>query len=70
MRCSPVRKVLITGGDPGAQVIEGEALTECSLPVAMSGHGYCRVTVEDVTGGRAWSNPIRLEPRSTAPAEA
>lgn len=60
VRCSPVRKVLVTGGAPGARVVEGEALTECSLPVAMFGHGYCRVTVEDAAGGRAWSNPILL----------
>ncbi len=62
VRCSPVAKVLITGGAPGAQVIEGEALTECYLPVAMFGSGYCRVTVVDAAGGRAWSNPIHLRP--------
>jgi hypothetical protein len=63
VRCSPVRKVLVTGGAPGAQVARaaaGAALTECSLPVAMFGRGYCRVTVEDAAGGRAWSNPIQL----------
>jgi len=65
VRCSPVRKVLITGGTPGVQVITGEELTECSLPVAMFGRGYCRVTVEDPTGARAWSNPIHLEPHSS-----
>lgn len=60
VRCSPVRKVLVTGGVPGAQVVEGDGLTECSLPLAMFGRGYCRVTVEDAGGGRAWSNPIPL----------
>lgn len=60
VRCSPVRKVLVTGGAPGAEVIQGAGLTECSLPVAMFGRGYCRVTVEDEAGGRAWSNPIHL----------
>ncbi|GGP00757.1 CehA/McbA family metallohydrolase [Wenjunlia tyrosinilytica] len=68
VHCSPVRKVLVTGGAPGAQVIEGEALTQCSLPVAMFGRGYCRVTVEDMAGGRAWSNPIHLGPGSTPSA--
>ncbi|MFH9871556.1 CehA/McbA family metallohydrolase [Streptomyces lydicus] len=70
VRCSPARKVLLTGCAPGAQVIEGEALTECSLPVAMFGHGHCRVTVEDAAGGRAWSNPIHLGPRLTSSTEA
>lgn len=60
VRCSPVRKVLVTGGDPGAQVIQGDALTQCSLPVAMFRRGWCRVTVEDTDGRRAWSNPIYL----------
>ncbi|MEU6965110.1 CehA/McbA family metallohydrolase [Streptomyces chrestomyceticus] len=60
VRCSPARKVFLSGGAPGAQVAQGEALTECTLPVAMFRHGYCRVTVEDAAGGRAWSNPIRL----------
>ncbi|MGW7256740.1 phosphotransferase, partial [Streptomyces sp. NPDC054834] len=63
VRCSPARKVFLTGGAPGAQVREGEALTECSLPVGMFGQGFCRVTVEDAAGGRAWSNPIHLNPR-------
>jgi histidinol phosphatase-like PHP family hydrolase len=62
VRCSPARKVLLTGGVPGAQVIQGEELTECSLPVEMFGAGYCRVTVEDADGGRAWTNPIHLSP--------
>nr|WP_203590479.1 CehA/McbA family metallohydrolase [Streptomyces sp. SID13031] len=58
--CSPARKVLLTGGAPGAQVVQGSSLTECSLPVEMFGDGYCRVTVEDADGGRAWTNPIHL----------
>jgi hypothetical protein len=60
VRCSPVRKILVTGGAPGLQVLEGDSLREGSLPVAMFGQGYCRVTVEDDAGGRALSNPIHL----------
>ncbi len=46
---------------PGAEVIQGEALTQCSLPLTLfKARGYCRVTVEDAAGGRAWSNPIQL----------
>ncbi|MET9674692.1 CehA/McbA family metallohydrolase [Streptomyces sp. NPDC006482] len=66
VRCSPVRKVLITGGAPGAQVAQGKDLTDCTLPLAMFGDGFCRVTVEDETGGRAWSNPIHLAPTAAA----
>ncbi|MET7887795.1 CehA/McbA family metallohydrolase [Streptomyces avermitilis] len=68
VRCSPVRKVLLTGSVPGAQVLQGDALTEASLPVEMFRHGYCRVTVEDAAGGRAWSNPIHLAPPAATAA--
>lgn len=60
VRCSPARKIFLSGGAPGAQVVQGEDLTDCTLPVAMFGHGHCRVTVEDAAGRRAWSNPIQL----------
>ncbi|WP_237771324.1 CehA/McbA family metallohydrolase [Kribbella sp. ALI-6-A] len=65
VRCSPAVKVLLTGGVPGAQVAQGGDLTECSLPLDMFRGRYCRVTVEDATGGRAWTNPIHL-PREPA----
>jgi hypothetical protein len=61
VRCSPASKVLITGCTPGAQVAEGNALTECSLPLDLfEASDYIRVTVVDATGARAWSNPIWL----------
>ncbi|MEV5950358.1 CehA/McbA family metallohydrolase [Streptomyces sp. NPDC051993] len=61
VRCSPARKVFLSGGAPGAQVVEGVDLTECSLPYEMFRRGFCRVTVEDASGGRAWTNPIHLD---------
>ncbi|MFC9498421.1 CehA/McbA family metallohydrolase [Streptomyces sp. NPDC056982] len=60
IRCSPVRKIQVTGGTPGVQLLEGASLTEAVLPVERFRHGYCRVTVEDAAGRRAWSNPIHL----------
>ncbi|MFD5148808.1 PHP domain-containing protein [Streptomyces sp. NPDC058401] len=68
VRCSPVRKVLISGGAPGAEVVQGEDLTECTLPLAMFRGRFFRVTVEDATGGRAWSNPIHLSPGGASAA--
>lgn len=71
VRCSPVSKVLVTGCVPGAQVIQDEGLTECSLPLALfATSAYVRVTVEDAAGGRAWSNPIRLGQGAAAAATA
>ncbi|MEU2027293.1 hypothetical protein ABZ565_35090 [Streptomyces sp. NPDC016469] len=69
VRCSPASKILITGGAPGAQVVQGRDLTECTLPLAMFGGGFCRVTVEDDAGKRAWSNPIHLASRAAASAQ-
>jgi hypothetical protein len=72
VRCSPARKVMVTGGAPGVRLVEddGGGLTECSLPVGMFGGGYCRVTVEDAYGRRAWSNPIHLGPPAVRSASA
>jgi hypothetical protein len=59
VRCSPASKVLITGCVPGAHVAEGDALTECTLPLSrFEESSYVRVTVVDANGARAWSNPI------------
>ncbi|GHJ97789.1 hypothetical protein SNE510_73080 [Streptomyces sp. NE5-10] len=42
--------------------MQGKNLTGCAFPLAMFGNGFCRVTVEDEDGNRAWSNPIHLAP--------
>jgi hypothetical protein len=60
VRCSPASRILVTGGVQGKQVVAGDGLTECTLPLAMFKGGYFRVTVVDEAGGRAWSNPIWL----------
>jgi hypothetical protein len=60
IRCSPATKVLLSGGVPGAQVAQGTDLTECSLSLAMFHGTHCRITIEDTTGARAWTNPIHL----------
>ncbi|WP_433007507.1 PHP domain-containing protein [Kribbella sp. CA-294648] len=62
VHCSPATKILLTGGHPGAEVAQGTDLTECSLPLALFRGTHCRITIEDTTGGRAWTNPIHLPP--------
>lgn len=62
IRCSPVHKIVVTGSVPGAQWRMGDGLTECRLPLNMFARSpYVRVTVTDVAGNRAWSNPIRRQ---------
>jgi hypothetical protein len=60
VRCSPATKILLTGGHPGAELAQGTDLTECALPWALFRGGHCRITVEDATGRRAWTNPMYL----------
>lgn len=60
VRCSPATKILLTGGHPGAEVVEGADLTECVLPLNLFRGLHCRVTVEDAAGRRAWTNPMHL----------
>jgi hypothetical protein len=62
VRCSPATKIVLSGGHPGAEVAQGTDLTECSLPLALFRGTHCRITIEDETGGRAWTNPIHLAP--------
>ncbi|MFF0344106.1 CehA/McbA family metallohydrolase [Kribbella sp. NPDC004875] len=60
VRCSPASKVLLSGGHPGAEVAQGTDLTACSFPLTLFRGTHCRITVEDVLGRRAWTNPIHI----------
>ncbi|WP_165549764.1 CehA/McbA family metallohydrolase [Kribbella speibonae] len=60
VQCSPATKILLTGGHPGAEVLQGTNLTEATFPLALFHSTHCRITVEDATGARAWTNPIHL----------
>ncbi|MGW6201679.1 CehA/McbA family metallohydrolase [Kribbella sp. NPDC055110] len=60
VRCSPATKILLTGGHPGAEVAQGTNLTECTFPLDLFRNTHCRITTEDATGARAWTNPIHL----------
>lgn len=63
VQCSPATKILLTGGHPGAEVLQGTNLTECTLPLHLFRNTHCRITTEDATGHRAWTNPIHLQPQ-------
>jgi hypothetical protein len=60
---SPVASVFVTG-DPRVMSFaarHGTRLTETTLAIDAHRGSYCRVTVVDVDGKRAWSNPIWLD---------
>ena len=61
VRCSPVRAIFLSGPRSRSDRLLGDGLTEAEFPVEGFRGGYCRVTVVDAAGKRAWSNPIWLD---------
>lgn len=59
--CSPVAAVMITGPGYRNSVEYGEAIERCALPLDRFAGRYCRLTVVDREGKRAWTNPIWLD---------
>ncbi len=60
VRCSPAASVFVTGKGARALHQHGEAITEAVFSIARFRSDYCRITVRDSAGGRAWTNPIAL----------
>lgn len=59
--CSPAVRIYAVGRGSLARSCRGEALTACAFPLAPFSEGYCRITVIDARGKRAWSNPFWLD---------
>lgn len=55
--CSPASAIYLTGPGWPTCFQHGTAMTEARFPLDQF-PTYCRVTVVDAGGGRAWSNPI------------
>ncbi|UCH26335.1 MAG: CehA/McbA family metallohydrolase [Trueperaceae bacterium] len=60
IRCSPVERIFVTGKTSSSQYVSGDGLVETEVDLDGFESPYCRVTVRDASGGRAWSNPIWL----------
>ncbi len=58
VRCSPAQGVFVSGRGPSADTVQGHGLTEVTLDLRKFNSPYCRITVRDAHGGRAWTNPI------------
>jgi hypothetical protein len=61
VRCSPVESIFVTGTLSRASRVHGLGVMEAELDIRKFTSPYCRVTVRDSQGQRAWSNPIWLE---------
>ncbi len=62
VRCSAARAIIVHGrGARNERVIDpGAGLRAATLPLTKFANSYCRVTIVDAAGRRAWSNPIWL----------
>lgn len=61
IECTPVDRVFVTARGHQVASVQGDELTEAVVDLAGLEGPYCRVTVRDRDGRRAWSNPIQLE---------
>ncbi len=61
IRCSPAAAIFLSGRGARRGALLGEDLTTAEFSLAPFAGGYCRVTVIDAAGKRAWSNPIWLD---------
>jgi len=61
IRCSPASSIFVTGKGARASQQHGGGITEAELNIRRLESPYCRVTVRDADGGRAWTNPIWLD---------
>ncbi len=61
IECSTARSVLVTGRGATYHYAHSDGiLTAAEFPLSSFAGSYCRVTIVDVDGKRAWSNPIWL----------
>lgn len=61
LRCSPVTSIFVTGKGATTRYQHGNGMTEAEFTLNNWDSNYCRVTVRDAQGGRAWTNPIWFE---------
>jgi hypothetical protein len=58
VRCSAAERIFLTGKGAKALSASGYGVVEAEFEIGRFLDSYCRITVRDHCGGRAWSNPI------------
>ncbi len=58
VRCSPAERVFVTGRGANFRAAHGINLTEAEFDLSEFTSPFCRVTVRDAQGRKAWSNPL------------
>lgn len=59
--CSPAQAIIVSGPTAHARAVRGDDVTEATLSLQGFEETYCRISVIDQQGRRAWSNPIWLD---------
>ena len=60
LRCSPVDSIFVTGKGSRSVFKHGKGMIGAEMDIRRLDSAYCRITIRDRDGGRAWSNPIWL----------
>lgn len=58
VHCSPASRIFVTGKGANFAAAQGTNMIEAEISLRGFTSPFCRVTVRDVHGNRAWSNPI------------
>ena len=58
IRCSPVNHIFVTGKGSKSHYLHGNGMTSAEIPLKNWNADFCRVTIRDRAGHRAWTNPI------------
>lgn len=61
VQCSPVERIFLTGKGSKAQRQWGDGITDAAFDLSECDSPWCRVSIRDKSGNRAWSNPIWLD---------
>lgn len=61
VECSPASAIFVGGIGPKCRQIHGDELKSATFDLSPFGGQYCRVTVADAQGRRAWTSPIWLD---------
>ncbi|MCB0113309.1 MAG: CehA/McbA family metallohydrolase [Caldilineaceae bacterium] len=61
IHCSPVERIWVTGIGSRTRRTNGSAITRAEFNLAEFNSPFCRVTIRDVFGRQAWTNPIWME---------
>lgn len=61
IECSEASAVMLGGRGSTCRYVRGDGLTHAEFPLAPFANAFCRVTVIDERGKKAWTNPLWLD---------